>query len=312
MDSFQKSISKFPKKIIQALKDTKQNEKYHPEDSVYFHTWVVYDSILKSNMSLDCKKDMLIIALFHDLGKIDCSFEKTIKDGTKQIVAYGHENYAKGYLDKYLYLFEYNNKEMIYEVCAKHMRAHLFDKMRESKKEQLRENKYFHEIMEFSEFDDMGKERIPDFIMLIGIPGSGKSSWINDYKNEWFPPYIIVCPDQIRKELTGEISNISKDNEVWKLTKLRCMYYLKEGKNVILDSTMVKSKSRKDFIKELPLCFRYAKIFECHPTSAKLRIYKDLREGIDRSKVPDEVVDKMAENFERDIDKVFEDGFEIL
>jgi predicted kinase len=324
MDSFQKVINKLPKEIIQKLKETQQNEKYHPEGNCYNHIWLVYDSILKNDNfeSKELKNDMLIIAIFHDLGKIQATRFKKIKDGTEKLVAYNHESYCKDYLDKYLDLFEYNDKEMIYEVCQNHMRAHLFDKMRDSKQLIFMKNKYYKETILFSHFDNMGKEKIPTFIMTVGIPGSGKSFWVfNCKKFDWIGKIsgyhknsenIIICPDQIRKELTGSISNISRDKEVWKLAKLRVMYYLKEGKNVILDSTMVKSSSRKDFIKELPLCFRYAKIFECTPEIVKQRIAKDIEDKIDRSHVPDEVVDRMYENFIKDKDKIFEDGFEIL
>jgi predicted kinase len=316
--SFQSEINKLPKEIVQQLKDTPQSPKWHPEGNCYNHVWMVYDSILKSPQVN--KKDLLICALFHDLGKINATREKIIADGSKKIVAYGHEVFANDYLNKYLDLFDYDDKEMIYEVCANHMKAHLFDRMKESRQKRFMENEYFTETITFSTFDDMSKSGYPKFIMTVGIPGSGKSRWVNSYKEVMINPnglggiqennYEVVCPDQIRKEITGHISDITQDQRVWKIVKERVIEYLKEGKNVILDSTMV--KSRKEFIKDLPLCFRYAKVFRITPEEAIRRIQKDIENNVDRSKVPDSVVFKMYENFVADISKLNDDGFDII
>lgn len=312
MSSYQKMISKLPCDLVDNLKMTEQNPKYHPEKTLYKHIWIVYDSILKSNIDDSLKQDLLICAIFHDLGKIDSTFLKERKNGEKVLVAYGHEIYAEKYLDRYLHLFlhlfNFNNLEMIYEVCSKHMRAHLFDKMSVVKQEKFQENKYFYETMEFSKFDNIGKNKVPDFIVTIGIPGSGKSQWANYFVDQ----YKIINPDQIRKEVTGDISDISKDYIVWQIVKERVINYLSKEQNVILDSTMTISKRRKEFIKDLPLCFRYAKIFECDKETAKERIKLDIKNGVDRSNVPDSVVDRMYEQFENDKDKIFEDGFEIM
>ncbi len=53
------------------------------------------------------------------------------------------------------------------------------------------------------------KKLIPTFTMLIGIPGSGKSTWIKENSKG----YEIVCPDVIRTEICGDISDQSKNNE---------------------------------------------------------------------------------------------------
>ena len=40
-------------------------------------------------------------------------------------------------------------------------------------------------------------------IMTIGIPGSGKTTWVENYKKE-HPAAVIVSSDALRKELTGK------------------------------------------------------------------------------------------------------------
>ena len=327
MDSFQKAISKFPLELIQQMKDTKQNPVWHPEGNLYNHIWMVYDGILKDVDKLHDDnywdttiRDFLICALFHDLGKIQTTRLKTIKDGSQKLVSYGHEEYAKEYLDKYLFLFNfcynYSDKEMIYEVCANHMRTHLFDKMKESKKIEFCKNPYCLQTLLFSKYDDMSKGGYPTFVMTIGIPGSGKSSWIKSLEigtfTLLFKDYEVVCPDLIRKEVTGQISDISQDKKVWEIAKERVVNYLKEGKTCVLDSTMCKSSSRKKFIEGLPLCFRYAKVFEVDPLEAHRRIRHDMKNEIDRSNVPESVVFKMFADLEQSKKDIHFDGFEIL
>jgi predicted kinase len=307
--SFQTEINKFPEELVSKLRNTKQNLVWHPEITVYNHIWLVYNKAVKVS------KDFAIIALFHDLGKIDTTREKVLPDGTTKLVSYNHADYCKSYLDKYLNLFDYDDKDKIYEVCANHMKAHDYDKFKPSKKAEFEANTYFKETMEFSKLDDMSKTCPPSFIMLIGIPGSGKSSYLNA-TNSMIPFYsgdfVIVCPDKIRKELTGSTSDNSKDGLVWTLAKDRVIKALSESKNVILDATNTISKYRRRFMKGLPECFTYAKVFECTPKEAKQRIKNDINSGVDRYNVIDSVIDDKFRNFERDKIKIAEDGLEIL
>lgn len=322
MKSFQYMINKLPKDIVQALKDTKQNPKWHPEQSVYKHLWMMHDSIWKSELLEEKKIILSICTIFHDTGKINCTREKILKDGSKALISYGHEDYAEKYLDEYLILFkefiEPYHKEIFYYICKNHMRMHLYKNGKMSnpnKRKELENHEYFNLLKEFSKFDH-GYDKIPIFIMTVGIPGSSKSTWTKYYSSSYCSAtnklWNIVCPDQIRKELTGDISNISQDAKVWKIAKERVIKTLSEGKNCILDSTMTKSKARRDFIKDLPLCYRFAKVFECDPEAAKERIKKDIENKVDRSRVPEEIVDRMQENFLKDKHLINEDGFEIL
>jgi len=52
-------------------------------------------------------------------------------------------------------------------------------------------------------------ESLPIFLMLIGIAGSGKSFWIKNNVNH--DEFIIVSSDNLRRELTGNVSDLSKD-----------------------------------------------------------------------------------------------------
>ena len=51
-------------------------------------------------------------------------------------------------------------------------------------------------------------------ILPIGISGSGKSTWINSLDKD---KYTIISPDMIRKELTGDVSDNSRNLEIFKI-----------------------------------------------------------------------------------------------
>lgn len=297
--TFKEMINKFPDYIVEKLKLTTQNEKYHPEITTYNHIWLVWETAHKIS------KDLGVCSIFHDLGKCDCSREKLASDGQIHTVSYGHENYAKHYLDEYLHLFDYDDKDLIYYVCQNHMRAHLYSKMRKSKQEEMEKSPYFEALMKFAECDDMDKISVPKFIMTISPSGAGKSYWSKPMADKG---WNIVNPDLIRKELTGDVSDQSKNAEVWKIAKERVVVLLKEGKNVILDSTMTTSKSRKQFLKDLPICVPYAKVFEIPYDVAWERIQNALKAGEDRSNVPEDVLKRQYHQFEADKDKIPMDG----
>ena len=150
------------------------------------------------------------------------------------------------------------------------------------------------------------------FIMTVGISGSGKSFWLKDYQND--DSTIIVCPDNIREELTGNISDQTQNGKVWSIAKQRVIDGLNAGKTVILDATNVDGKSRRNFVAGLPPSILKAKIFNVDPKEAKRRIKKALENGENRSTVPENIVDKMHEKFvsQSTPEKLKEEGFELL
>ena len=131
--------------------------------------------------------------------------------------------------------------------------------------------------------------------MLIGIPGSGKSSWLKQlpwvrlYKNHGIR-FEIICPDQIRKELSGGIYDQSLNVPAWREAKKRAVEALQAGRSVILDATNVETSRRREFVVDLPACVKMAKVFEVMPEKAWLRIKADLDVGRDRSPISEETI----------------------
>ena len=74
-----------------------------------------------------------------------------------------------------------------------------------------------------------------ELIIPIGISGSGKSRLYNlNYQD-----YVKICPDDIRKELTGSISDQSKNKEVFELAQQRIDDCIANDKNVFYDATNI-------------------------------------------------------------------------
>ena len=86
------------------------------------------------------------------------------------------------------------------------------------------------------------------FYMACGISGSGKSTFGNTLKSE-IKDLFIVCPDDIRKELTGNISDQSKNEEVWQETYRLIREHLRNGENVYLSATNLNRSGIKFLLK---------------------------------------------------------------
>lgn len=148
----------------------------------------------------------------------------------------------------------------------------------------------------------------PSFTMLIGIPGCGKSTWLKFNAEDSY----VVNPDSIRKELSGDVSDQSINTKVWTVAKERVVDALEKGKDVVLDATNVSTYHRREFIKGLPLCYLYAKVFECDPETAYARIKKDIDAGVDRADVPQNVVFRMYAQFLQTKEVIGQERFTFL
>lgn len=132
----------------------------------------------------------------------------------------------------------------------------------------------------------------PILAVMIGISGSGKSTYANGLKTSLKAE--LVETDAIRGELTGDPSNQTQNYKVFQIAKKRINDLLSQGKNAIIDATSVSVRDRKDWI-------QIAK-----DNNAEVRGYfidtpidicKTQNRKRDR-KVPDEVIDRQASRLE--------------
>lgn len=87
-----------------------------------------------------------------------------------------------------------------------------------------------------------------ELIMLVGLPGSGKSYYANQLAGEG---YVVHSSDSIREEILGDINNQTSNDKVFRILHKRIKEDLKSGNNVVYDATNLHSKRRRAFINEI-------------------------------------------------------------
>lgn len=147
----------------------------------------------------------------------------------------------------------------------------------------------------------------------ISISGSGKSYYFRNTFSKQFPNVIanlskigatlqdiIVCPDDIRKELTGIISDQTKNPQVWALAASRTKDNLKNFGVSILDATNTDGKNRNAFISGLGT-ENIAIVFKPDIELSFERITNDINTGVDRSNVSKFVLKRQYTQFKNSV-----------
>ena len=135
---------------------------------------------------------------------------------------------------------------------------------------------------------------MPLLIMLVGLPGSGKSTYAKEIV-ETFDSYIVLSSDYYRKFLYGDENDQTHNQDVFSSLYYDMRKYLNQGKTVIFDATNINMKDRRrcfDAIKEVKNLSVMAMVVN---TPFAECVYRDsLRER----KVGYNVIDKMRRRFE--------------
>lgn len=135
--------------------DIKQNPKWHPEGNTLKHIIVV---IKRAYAHYPDDPNMILAALFHDLGKKDTY---KINPKTGQPTAYGHEDVSTKYVDEFsdwIESFDGTNVEEIKFLVQNHMKVKpsTWDAMRDTKKEPIQKHPAFDKLMGFTDKLDGG------------------------------------------------------------------------------------------------------------------------------------------------------------
>lgn len=131
------------------------------------------------------------------------------------------------------------------------------------------------------------------FNMMVGLPYSGKSYFVNKYKAE---NDIYISSDDIRKELYGDESDQTNPNKVFDIMYKRTCKALSENKSVWYDATNIKSKYRIHLLNSLKHKFSDVH-YKCYIMCTPLKILLIRQQNRDRF-VPATVIDKMLRQFE--------------
>lgn len=89
-----------------------------------------------------------------------------------------------------------------------------------------------------------------EFILVMGLSGSGKSYWANNLAEG--TDTIILSSDALRKEFYGDERIQDNPAFIFEQMRIRTLKALKEGRDVVYDATNLSSKRRKALLQQLP------------------------------------------------------------
>ena len=84
----------------------------------------------------------------------------------------------------------------------------------------------------------------PKLIILVGIPGSGKSTYANKYLRK--KNTLVLSSDSIRKQVFGDANAQYNNKLIFSILFKRARSKLKQGLNVVIDATNISSSIRKE------------------------------------------------------------------
>lgn len=156
--TFEKMYQLVPKEIqilLDKCRKTPQSPKWHPEASndkvphnVLKHTKIVYERARRSG-----DINLAVAAIFHDLGKVDAT--KKNKHGSWS--SYGHEFISARLVDAHKkWIGSIGAQFMrVREIVENHMKIKFMSNMRPVKQEAVKALKSYHDLLIFSECDNM-------------------------------------------------------------------------------------------------------------------------------------------------------------
>lgn len=124
------------------------------------------------------------------------------------------------------------------------------------------------------------------FIMIAGLPGSGKSTIAKELANA--RNAVLHSSDDVRQELFGDANNQEMNELVFRELNTRIMEHLNDGRNVVYDATNLNYKKRKAFLDRMKIECRK----ECVLVATPYEICLERNNGRER-KVPQDVIEKM-------------------
>ena len=95
---------------------------------------------------------------------------------------------------------------------------------------------------------DLVPRNKPKFYLMVGVPGSGKSTAIKKIQSN-DPSSVVVCPDEYRKKLGGTYNHFDDDRTIWgQICPTDVKSALMKGNTVIFDATNVAKKRRRSVL----------------------------------------------------------------
>ena len=151
----------------------------------------------------------------------------------------------------------------------------------------------------------------PKIFLTVGVSGSGKSHFAKKFCQD--NDVVELNLDNFRKLISGDISNQDVTFEAIKERDKQLEKQLKLNHSVMLSDTNLHARNINSIAKKYP--YLDVEVFFITDSDnvqlCKDRIADDLQDGVDRSNVPNEVVDRQYENYVKMKDATFEDNVKV-
>ena len=130
-----------------------------------------------------------------------------------------------------------------------------------------------------------------NLVITVGLPRSGKSTWIEENKDK--TDAIVISNDWIRENILGTHYHKASNAIVWTISDASLRILLSQGKTVILDGANHTKSVRKFFVD----------IAKEYDAGIKMVMFKTplincIYRNNKSEKLPEEVLRKMDEEFE--------------
>lgn len=150
---------------------------------------------------------------------------------------------------------------------------------------------------------------VTTLVVTMGIPASGKSTYVERWSEQLIdnglnPP--IICPDDIRKELTGDASDQTRNHEVFELAHVRLALALADKQPVVFfDATNIKPFARDNLLTMAQDAGAYTILAVL---SANIDAAKARNKARDRV-VPESAMDRMHKEFMEQLGSIEDEGW---
>ena len=133
-------------------------------------------------------------------------------------------------------------------------------------------------------------------------------SCIYKYKGKTYIEDDIKKLIASKYSITGDMNDKSKDKEIYEEAAKRAVQAIKQGKQVVFDTTNLTKEKRLPFIeaikKEIPDANIQYKLLPLNPELAKQRIKAQIARGENRANVSDATIDRHAESYKQMLEDI--------
>lgn len=137
-------------------------------------------------------------------------------------------------------------------------------------------------------------------ILLVGAPGSGKSTWGKHYV-ETRDNIVRLCPDEFRAKIGRGEWDQTVSAQAFAMTRSGMENALDAGSSVMIDATNMYKKTRKDFLKiaQARKIKTMAIVFE---VDKPVLLDRNQKRGILGGRnVPEHIIDSMLNKYEKPV-----------